>query len=390
MDKRIGIIMTILMTVFIGFGLIIPVMPEMVAVAGAAPFHLGMLLAIYSAMSFFFSPLWGGLSDKIGRRPIILVGLIGFTFSFFLFGIAADKLWLMYVSRILGGLFSGAVTSCAIAYIADITSIENRTKGMGLAGMSIGLGFIFGPAVGGMLSRFGNETPFFASSILALIIFVFAYINLKESLSDETRREKAEQKTSRWKAFAGSLKYLYLLSFVVSFTLASLEGTLQYYEAQKIGATPFEVGIMFAISGIVGAGIQGGVVRKRVKQGDESKAIFIGLIVSAIGFTLIIFSRSFWTATLFIAIFGAGNALIRPCVTSLISQKTTFGQGVATGLISSMDSLGRIGGPILGTLLYQYQMESPFVFGAVVSLLSIGFLYRFLLKDRLHISESTN
>ncbi|MBO8170454.1 MAG: MFS transporter [Bacillaceae bacterium] len=383
MDKRLIIIASVLVNIFIGFGLVIPVMPMMVEEAGAAPFHLGMMLSIYSAVSFVVSPLWGALSDRIGRRPVIMSGLFGFSISFFLFGISGDNLWLMYISRILGGIFSGAATSSAIAYIADITTDEERTKAMGLAGASIGLGFIFGPAMGGLLSVFGYATPYFASSVLSLINLFFAMKMLEESLSPEKRAEtRTKEKTSRWAAFSGALKYLYLLSFFVTFTLAGLESTLQYFEVKKIQATSLEIGIMFAISGIVGAVIQGGVVRKLVKKGQEGRTIMIGLIVSGLGFLLIIFSADFWTATLFVAIFGAGNALIRPCVTSLITQKTTVGQGVASGLISSMDSLGRIAGPLLGTALFQVDIRLPFVSGGLLSFAAITLLIGFYASTR--------
>ena len=369
--------MVLLMTIFTGFGIIIPVMPVMVEEAGAAKFHLGLMLAVYSAASFFMSPVWGALSDRTGRRPLIISGLAGFSLSFFLFGISAGNLWLMYISRILGGLFSGAATSCAVAYVADITDEENRTKGMGLVGMSIGLGFIFGPAIGGLLSQFGISFPFFVSSGVALLTAVFSLIFLQESLPPEKRTLTAKRHSSRWSAFTGMMKYLYLLSFFVSFTLAGLEGTLQYFQMSKIGATPFDVGIMFFVSGIVGALIQGGVVRKYIKNGREKKAIFAGLILSAAGFVLLLFSSNLATAAIYLSVFAAGNALIRPCVTSLITQKTTAGQGVATGLNSSMDSLGRMSGPVLGTLVIELNENLPFLIGALLSFAAVFLLYRY-------------
>lgn len=378
MKKQLSIIMVLLLTIFIGFGIIIPVLPEMVQDTGATPFHLGMLLAVYSAMSFLLSPFWGGLSDRIGRRPVILIGLAGFSISFFLFGMAENNLTLMYVSRIFGGLFSGAATSCAMAYIADITTDEDRTKGMGLAGMSIGFGFIIGPAFGGLLSYFGNAAPFFASSALALLTFLFASVYLPESLPEEKRAGMNQPRPSRWTAFAGVLKYLYILSFIVSFTLAGLESTFQYFQMVKIDATPVQIGMMFAISGVVGAVIQGGVVRRYVKKGTEARTILIGLLISSAGFFLILFSADFWSATLFIAIFGIGNALIRPCVLSLITQTTKTGQGIATGLSSSMDSLGRIAGPLFGTMLFEINYSWPFLFGAVILILSIPLIYGFV------------
>lgn len=377
MNKQLGIIMVMLTTTFIGFGIVIPIMPEMMS-----HFHLNMMLAVYSAASFFMSPLWGAASDRWGRRPVMMIGLLGFSISFFLFGAADELLWLMYFSRVLGGLFSGAVTSCAVAYVADITSEQNRTKGMGLVGMSIGLGFIFGPAIGGLLSIFGNTVPFFVSAVLALILFGYAWKFLSESLPPEKRTIAARSRTSRWLAFQGSIKYLYVLGYFVSFTLAGLEGTLQYYEILQFGATSRDMGWMFLASGIVGAVIQGGVVRRYIKNGDESKVIQLGLIVSAAGFFLLILSNDLLSAMIYLSIFGAGNALIRPCVISLITQKTTAGQGVTTGLSSSMDSLGRITGPLLGSLVFQLDVTLPFIIGGVLSLAASALLYRFIFLDK--------
>ncbi len=381
--KQLAVIMMMLMTLFIGFAIIIPVLPVMVEDAGASAIHLGLMLSLYSLASFLLSPFWGGLSDRIGRRPVILTGLLGFAASFYLFGIADGNLWLMYASRLLGGLFSGAATACAVAYVADITPEKDRTKGMGLVGMSIGLGFIFGPAIGGLLSQFGHHVPFFASSILAVLIWVFAFTMLPESLSPELRKAAAEApKESRWKAFAGSLKYLYVLSFFVSFSLAGLEATLQYYEMRRFGATPTDIGWMFLASGIVGALVQGGIVRKYVKNGSEWKAIMAGLIISGVGFLLIIFSYNLWSAMVFLSVYAIGNALIRPCVISLITQKTTVGQGVASGLNTSMDSLGRIAGPLMGTALFHIQIGLPFLVGGILSFAALLLLFRFRAHDR--------
>lgn len=389
MNKQLAIIMVLLMTIFIGFGIIIPVLPDAVTGSGAENFHLGMLLSVYSLASFLMSPVWGGLSDRIGRRPLIIIGALGFSISFFLFALALESLWLMYVSRILGGLFSGAATACAVAYVADITSNEERTKGMGLVGMSIGLGFIFGPAIGGILSHWGLQVPFFAAAALAFGTFVFAYFKLPESLTEEKRRKPQEAKSSRWSAFVGPLKYLYVLSFFVSFSLAGLEATLLLFQRDRIGATPTQLGIMFAVSGIVGALIQGGVVRRLIKKGQEARVVGIGLVLSAIGFILILFSSNLITASIYLSVFAAGNALIRPCVTSLITQKTPVGQGVASGLSSSMDSLGRIAGPLLGAGIYDYSNSLPFLTGALLSVGALYLLYRFIVLDRIGTRASS-
>lgn len=377
MRKQMGIVMILLMTVFTGFGLIIPIMPELVD----EPLHLGLMLALYSAVSFFLSPLWGALSDSIGRRPVIIIGLVGFGVSFLIFGLADGVLWMMYASRILGGFFSGAAVSSAVAYVANITSEENRTKSMGLVGMSIGLGFIFGPAIGGLVGQFSLQLPFFIATGLSLLLAIFAYRFLTESLVVHKKPSKGEKKISRWAAFAGPLKYLYVLSFFVSFTLAGLEATFQYLQMSKIGANTQQIGFMFMVNGVIGAIIQGGVVR-RIKKGMETRYMTLGLLFTAVGFFLIIYSNSVWTATIYLAIFGIGNALLRPTVISMITQKTTVGQGVASGLNSSMDSLGRMLGPILGTILFKQHMHFPYIFGSMLSIAAIALVYGFVMADR--------
>jgi MFS transporter, DHA1 family, multidrug resistance protein len=308
--------------------------------------------------------------------------LLGFSASFFLFAVGQDYLWLLYVSRILGGLFSGAVMVSAVAYVADVTSVENRTKSMGLVGMSIGLGFIFGPAFGGILSKWGMSLPFFVSSALAFATFLFVLLMLSESLTPEQRRRISGPRPSRWTAFTGSLKYLYVMTFLVSFSLAGIEATLQYYEMKKIGATPYDIGIMFLVSGIVGAIIQGGVIRRVVKPGMEARVITIGLLLSALGFFLLLLSSNLITAAIYLSVFGAGNALIRPCVTSLITLRATMGQGVATGLNSSMDSLGRITGPLIGGCLFIVQSSLPFVLSGALCLAALFMISGFMTNER--------
>ncbi|GGG09524.1 MFS transporter [Paenibacillus abyssi] len=384
MNKPLAVVMLMLLTTFIGFGIIIPVMPEIIKDVdpGSLELHTGLMLSIYSAISFLLSPIWGALSDRIGRRPVILTGVLGFAASFLLFGLGTESLTLMYLSRILGGLFSGAVASVIVAYVADVTPPEERTKGMGLVGMSIGLGFTIGPGVGGLLSEISLATPFFTAAGLALVTYLMALSKLKESLPPEKRRTKAEKAPSRWQAFSGSVRYLYVLAFFVAFSLAGLEATLQLFGMYRFDVTPKQVGMMFFICGLVGALVQGGIVRRYIRKGDEPKFIMAGLIISAAGFLLLMTSHDLWTATIYLAIFGIGNALIRPCVTSLITQKTTVGQGIASGLSSSMDSLGRIVGPITGTLLFTMDVQLPYLIGGALSLAALLLLSRFLFVDR--------
>ncbi|BBI34592.1 MFS transporter [Cohnella abietis] len=385
MKSKLAIVGLMLFTIFIGFGIIIPVLPQLVTEASdkSANWHTGAMLAIYSLMSFLLSPLWGALSERIGRRPVIMTGVLGFAISFLVFGFSGENLAIMYASRILGGLFSGAVVSCIVAYVADITTEEERTKGMAVVGMSIGLGFTFGPGFGGFLSEVSIHTPFFAAAALSFLVFVAAWFKLPESLPPERRATGGKGKrVSRWLAFQGPLKYLYVLAFFVTFSLAILEGTLQLFGIKKFDVTPLQIGMMFFFCGIAGALVQGGIVRRRVKPGQEGKYIAIGLLISAAGFFLMLTANSWKMATVYLCIFGIGNSLIKPCVTSLITQKTTVGQGIASGLSSSMDSLGRIVGPLLGAALLGAVSWLPFVVSGILSIAALGLLAKFRSEDR--------
>ncbi|WP_256761576.1 MFS transporter [Cohnella sp. WQ 127256] len=385
MKSKLAIVGLMLFTIFIGFGIIIPILPQLVTEASkeSANWHTGAMLAIYSLMSFLLSPFWGGLSERIGRRPVIMTGVLGFAISFLIFGLSGDNLVIMYISRILGGLFSGAVVSCIVAYVADITTEDERTKGMAVVGMSIGLGFTFGPGFGGFLSEIQLHTPFYAAAALSFIVFVAAWFKLPESLPPEKRASKEKGKRiSRWTAFQGPLKYLYVLAFFVTFSLAILEATLQLFGIEKFEVTPLQIGMMFFFCGLAGALVQGGIVRRRIKNGEEGKYIAIGLLISALGFFLMLTADSWVMATVYLCIFGIGNSLIKPCVSSLITKKTTVGQGIASGLSSSMDSLGRIVGPLLGAALLGAASWLPFVVSGILSVAALGLLAQFRIKDR--------
>lgn len=378
MFKKLIVILVMLITVFIGFGLIIPVLPLMVRQVGAAPFQLGLMLAVYSAAALLTSPWWGHMSDRVGRKPVLITGLLGFAVSFLLFGLAQHSLWLMYFARVIGGGFSGAVTATAMAYIAEVTSIEDRTRGMAFAGAAIGLGFIIGPGVGGLLSRFGLSVPFFVAALLAVGNALWGIAALRESRDSAHRKADAAAGSvfakSRWVAFSGSLKYLYLVGFVGQFAVTSLEGTFQYFEMLKIGANAVEIGGMFVVSGLVAALVQGGIIPRYVKHGKELPALYVGLITSGIGLILILLSVNFWSAALFITVFSVGNTVIRAPLTSLITKQTKVGLGLANGLLSSLDNLARIVGPLLATALYELRPSLPYAFAAVVTFAAIGLL----------------
>lgn len=372
--RALPILFLIMFLVMIGFGIIIPVLPFYAEKMGASPTELGLLMAVYSLMQLIFAPFWGRLSDKIGRKPIMMIGIAGLSLSFFIQAMATE-LWMLFAARIIGGILSSANMPTAMAYVADITTPENRGKGMGIVGAAVGLGFVFGPAIGGIFSKSSMSLPFYLAGTSSLITLVIIFFLLKESLNKDTAAE-AGKKESRWMAFSGPASTLFILQLFISLSLSGLEATFAYFAAKKAGLGATQLGYIFMIMGFAGAMVQGGMVGRLTKKYGEGTVIQGGIIVSAIGFGLILFVDSFTTAAIFLSIFGIGNGVIRPSVSSLLTKTTDAGHGSATGLLSSFDSLGRIVGPPLGGWLFSLSIGLPYISGAILSVIAL-ILYQF-------------
>ncbi|MBD8070901.1 MFS transporter [Bacillus sp. PS06] len=372
--KSLSILFAVMFLVMVGFGIIIPVMPFYAEQIGASPTQLGLLMAVYSLMQLIFAPMWGRISDRVGRKPIIMVGIFGLALSFFLMGISTE-LWMLFAARIIGGFFSSANMPTVMAYVADVTSEENRGKGMGIIGASVGLGFIFGPAIGGIFSQGNLNTPFFLAGASSLLTFFLVMFVLKESLTDQQRQAQSQRRTPLLKAFNGPMSILFILQLFVSLSLAGLEATFAYFAYEKAQLESVELGYIFMIMGFAGAMVQGGLVGRLTKKFGEGRVIQLGIVISMIGFTFILFIDSFTTAAIYLTIFGIGNGFIRPSISSLLTKKSTAGHGSTTGLLSSFDSLGRIIGPPLGGFLFTLTIGLPYITGIILSVIAL-ILYR--------------
>lgn len=369
--KVLPVLFLVMFLVMVGFGIIIPVLPFVAEQVGGSPTELGLLMAVYSLMQLFFAPIWGRISDRIGRKPVMLIGIAGLSASFFIMAVA-DSLWLLFVARIVGGILSAANMPTAMAYVADITTPEDRGKGMGIIGAATGLGFVFGPAIGGIFSKTNLSLPFYIAGISSLITLVLVALILKESLSKEKRAQHIEKnKESMWKAFNGPLSIMFILQLIITLSLAGLEATFAYFAAKKAGIDTVHLGYIFMIMGLGSAVVQGGLVGTLTKKFGEGAVIRIGIIVSTIGFVLILFATNFWTSAVFLTIFGLGNGVIRPAISALLTKNSTSGHGNVTGLLSSFDSFGRIIGPPLGGWLFSISMGLPFISGAILSVFAL-------------------
>lgn len=370
MKQSIALLMSVQFFVYLGFGIIIPVLPEVILQQNYSEVHVGGLLSVYAFASFFTAPLWGKYSDQTGRKKLILVGLFGFSLSFWIFAFSFDSLILLYLSRLVGGLFSGALYSAVTGYASDISTEETRNKYLGLLGMSIGLGFIFGPAIGGILGDISLQLPFTVSATLTLVLMVYAQIILKEPerVGEAKKRQILPKGASSLWGYR--IKYLFIFSFVVTLLLAGLEATFQLFHIERIQITPLQLGYLFLFSGLVDAVVQGGIVR-RIKNGTETTWIIWSQVIAALGLALTFFTTSLVMAGITLCIFTAGNALARTTLVALTTKESGGNYGTAAGVSYSMDNLGRIIGPLTFAWLFTQLPDTLYVISAVLSLASI-------------------
>ena len=341
----------------LGFGIIIPNLAYYAKEIGATTTEIAILMSIYSGMQLLFAPIWGRLSDKHGRKPAILLGLLGNAAALIGFGLAKDYVWL-FIARSAAGIASAAVLPSVMAYVADVTTSEERGRGMGLMGAAMGLGFILGPAIGGVMGS--HDMPFFVAGGLSLLTFIFALILLPESLQKGLADEKLEDRHEwvspreifRQTTLKSPLTPLFLVAFFSTFSFSGLEMTFPLFIEDKWDYGEREMGWMFMIMGAIVVPLQGGLLGKLINKFGERRIVLTGLLLNALGMALLLIAYSFATLTVYLTIAGIGNQLIRPTNTSWISKQTRIGQGAAIGIMDAFLSLGRILGPLLGGWLY--------------------------------------
>ncbi len=376
----------IFVTVFIyllGFGIVIPIIPILGTQLGATAFQAGLLLSVYSLMQFVFSPFWGRLSDKYGRRPILLVCLAGEVFSYLLFA-QARNLEILFIARIFSGFF-GASISTASAYISDITPPNERSKGMALIGAAFGLGFLFGPAIGGGLTLWAehiSDDLFFRTSfssyfvsLICLLTFIFAFKYLRETL---VPGKTESHKLSR---FAQIIKYfkvrtvgpLIFVFFLSSLAMSTMEATLILYTKAKFDWGIKEVSFGFAYIGIIMILTQGYFVRKLIPKLGEKQVLRTGLILMTMGLSGIAIAQSIPVLALTQTLLAVGIGFVNPSILGSISLLTNSSeQGASLGTTQGMASLGRIIGPAVGGALFgALSIESPFILSAAMTMIAL-------------------
>ena len=377
--KNVAILSLTLGVVMLGFGMVMPIMPFYIESMGASATELGLLVAISPFIQLVASPLWGSVSDRRGRRPVLIIGLLGYGLSMLLFGLSTE-LWMLFVARGVGALLSAATMPTTMAYISDSTSEEERGGGMGALGAATGLGMVLGPALGGLLGSESLSMPFFLTAAVCLLTLLLVLFLLPESLPPEARRVATagpklglgRQLEELWRALFGPLGLLLFMAFLVSFGLTNFQGIFGYYALKKFGYGTEEVGWILTVVGIVAAVAQGALTGALTKRWGEAAVIKATLLGSALTFVLLLTANSLGTVLLTTALFTLPNTLLRPAVISLTSKHAGERQGVAMGLNNSFNSLGRVVGPVWAGFAFDLNYNLPYLSGAVI--MFAGFL----------------
>ncbi len=361
----------------IGFGIIIPLLPFYGEFYQASPEMVGLLMATYSFTQFLAAPFWGRLSDRIGRRPVLLVSLAGASAAYVWLGLA-ESLWTLFAARAVGGAMAGNI-SAAFAYVADVTTRENRAKGMGMIGAAFGLGFIAGPAIGGILAgsdpvNADFQTPAFAAAALSVTALIMAIATLKESLSAEIRQRLAQEPPKKHLAMFREalgrpvIGLLLMLTFLATFVFAGLESTFAMWSRRQFGWGPEQNGYLFAFIGLLSALIQGGLIGRLARRFGEARLVVQGAVALAIGILLIPFCTNVVVLVLAMSIAGYGFSVISPSLNSLISlQSSEDEQGGIMGVTRSASTMARFTGPAWAGLLFGVLgRDWPYFVGALI------------------------
>lgn len=405
-QAALGFIFITMLIDVIGWGIIIPVIPGLIEelingdISEAAKIG-GWLTFAYAITQFLFAPVIGNLSDKFGRRPIILISLFAFTLDYILLAFAPTITWL-FIGRIIAGITGASITT-ASAYIADISTPENRAKNFGMIGAAFGLGFIIGPVIGGLLGQFGPRVPFYATAILCFINFLYGYFILPESLSEENRREFDIKRANPVGSFKRLKTYPTLIGLVVAmFILYTASHAIQtnwsYFTMYKFEWDEKMVGLSLGMIGLCVAVVQGVLIRWiNPKLGNE-KSIYLGFFLYSLGMFLFAFATDGWMMFAFLIPYCLGG-IAGPALQAIISlQVPASEQGEIQGMLTSLVSATAIVGPPVMTGIFYYFTHdeapfefagAPFLLGGILMLLSAFVAFYSLKKNPVKVKVNT-
>lgn len=384
----IGFIFITLLIDVIGFGIIIPIMPDLIqqltgGTTSDASEYGGWLMFAFSIMQFIFSPILGSMSDRYGRRPVLLISLFGFSLDYLLLAFAPNIGWL-FVGRILAGIMGASFTTAA-AYIADISAPEKRAQNFGMIGVAFGVGFILGPVIGGLLGEFGTRVPFYAAAGLTMLNWLYGFFILPESLPKENRRAFEWSRANPVKAFSNIKRYPMLLGLLASIILIyvaahAVQSNWAFFTKEKFNWTKDTIGYSLGVVGVLVAVVQGGLMRFISPKLGPVKSVYYGLLLQVLAFFLFAFASQSWMMFVFLIPYCLGG-ICGPAMQGIISSQVPSNQqGELQGIMTSVMSATSIVGPLLMTSLFAwftgkeapfYFPGAPFVLGGLLTLLAV-------------------
>jgi MFS family permease len=377
--RALGFIFAVVFLDLLGTGVLLPIIPYLVRQFTPSGLAVGLLAVAFSAAQFLAAPFLGALSDRVGRRPVLVLSVLGSGAAYFLFGLATS-LWVLFAARIIDGLTGGNITA-AQAYIADVSRPEDRAKNFGLLGAAFGLGFIFGPAAGGALSHISLQVPAYAAGALSVLTAAFGFFALPESLPRERRRggSIAAHEFDPLRALAAGfrrpeLRTLLGAVFFLGFAMAGLRSNFAVYTLTRFHLGPKENAALFTFLGVVAAVMQGVVIRRLSGKVSERRLAVGGLALMTVGYMLIAYAPAVWVLYLAVACNAVGGGLAGPTLTGMISQSAPPAeQGAVLGASQSVQSLTQIVGPgYAGAVFDHVHYEAPYWSAAVCGLAAVA------------------
>jgi MFS transporter, DHA1 family, multidrug resistance protein len=377
-----------LLVVMLGYGMVLPVMPFYIEKLGAGGTELGWLMSTYSLMQLVCAPVWGILSDRFGRKPILTAGVLGYAISLFFFGLA-DSFWMLFLARTLSGILSSATMPAAMAYISDNAPEKERSRGMGQLGAAMGIGIVVGPLLGGFLSEDSLALPFFIGAGMAFLAFLLVIFILPESHTVQPAAGSGNKLTRDVirRTLFSPVGLLLSLVFIMSFGLANFQGIVGLYAVDKFSFSTRQVGGIWMMMGIVMVIAQGLLTGPLTKKFGELPLICAGLAGGVIGFVGMSLAVDYITTLLALSIFILALALIGPALNAYISRFSSDHQGAVMGMNSAASSLGRVAGPLWAGYLYDINIEYPYLSGAAV--LAFDLVISLLVWKSLSANRST-
>lgn len=361
-NRDLLILFSVVVLDLIGFGIVMPILPFYAKQYGASATMLGFLLTSYSLMQFLFSSIWGKLSDKIGRKPVMLLTMAGSCAGLVLLGFA-NSLFLLFVGRILSGCFAANI-SVASAYVSDVTTEENRSKGMGMIGAAFGVGFLLGPALGGILSPHGYHVPILTAAVLTGLNTIYASWKLSEP---ERHHHHPEEMIKTNILTHRPILKMCILYLVFTLAVTQLESIFAFYMMNRFSFDAMHVAYILAMMALIMIAIQGGLIRPLTRKYGETLLLLSGAILLSLSFFFIPKSATVPLLLLPLGLASIGRGISQPSLMSLVSKRSpAHMRGAVMGTFQASASLGRVLGPAIAGLLYDHWQPAPFYFASAM------------------------